>query len=60
MTNKKGRICEMQPLKENVQADSTLRARSIAKDLIVRLALWNWLPWPVAAWLIQRGGMKHV
>lgn len=31
-----------------------------AKASIVAAALRGWLPWPIAQWLIQRGGLDHV
>jgi hypothetical protein len=33
--------------------------RAGVKAWIVRLALWGWLPYGLATWLIQRGGMRH-
>lgn len=30
------------------------------KAAIVRLALWGVLPFKLAEWLIQRGGLRHV
>jgi hypothetical protein len=35
------------------------RTRSFLKAWIVRLALWGWLPFGLATWLIQRGGLRH-
>lgn len=29
------------------------------KALIVRLALWGWLPLGLAMWLIQQGGLRN-
>lgn len=33
--------------------------RAFVKSWVVRLALWGWLPYGLATWLIQRGGMRH-
>lgn len=33
--------------------------RTFVKAWIVRLALWGWLPYGLATWLIQRGGLRH-
>jgi hypothetical protein len=35
------------------------RIHAFVKVWIVRLALWGWLPYGLATWLIQRGGMRH-
>jgi Na+-driven multidrug efflux pump len=35
------------------------RILSLVKAWIVRLALWGWLPYGLATWLIQKGGMRH-
>ncbi len=35
------------------------RIRIFAKAWIVRLALWGWLPFSLATWLIQSGGLRH-
>jgi hypothetical protein len=32
---------------------------AFAKAWIVRLALWGWIPYSLATWLIQRGGLRH-
>lgn len=34
--------------------------RRFAKALIVVFALRGWLPYPIAGWILQRGGLAHV
>lgn len=33
--------------------------RAFVKAWIVSLALWGWLSYGLATWLIHRGGMRH-
>lgn len=34
-------------------------ARRWTKGAIIRLALWGLMPFKLAHWLIQRGGLRH-
>jgi hypothetical protein len=38
---------------------ATTRAAAGFKDIIVRLALGGWLPFWLADWLVQAGGLRH-
>lgn len=44
--------------REMKQTDGS-RIRTFVKVWIVRLALWGWIPYGLASWLIRRGGMRH-
>ena len=35
------------------------KTRTAMKSLIVTLALWGWIPFSLATWLIQSGGLRH-
>ena len=37
-----------------------VRARRVVKAVIEVSVLRGWLPYPVADWLIQEGGLRHV
>jgi hypothetical protein len=41
----------------HIECNHSIRAR--LKAAIVRLTLWGLLPFSLAYWLIQRGGLRH-